>query len=179
MDPRSAFQPNGSAVAADRDERRGAGGLGRAHDAAHVARDPGRRARRRQAARDRRGASVSVATGAARDADDAGGRLDRAHRLQNGLLRDDEHVGAFRDELFGQRADGRVVESASCSNAALSICKTRRRAPRTAGAGRRAAARVRVRFCGIASKLAVAFDAGVRRSSHLESITDVLGSSCE
>ena len=32
---------------------------------------------------------------------------------------------------------------------------------------------------GVASKLAIAFDAGVRRSSHLESITDVLGSSIE
>ena len=32
---------------------------------------------------------------------------------------------------------------------------------------------------GVASKLAIAFDAGVRRSSHLESITDVLGSSWE
>jgi hypothetical protein len=34
-------------------------------------------------------------------------------------------------------------------------------------------------FRRVASKLAVAFDAGVRRSSHLESITDVLGSSSE
>jgi hypothetical protein len=34
-------------------------------------------------------------------------------------------------------------------------------------------------LCRVASEVAIAFDAGVRRSSHLESITDVLGSSRE
>ena len=113
---------------------------------------------------------------ATRDADDARRRPHRAHRLER-FSRHDEHVRAIGGELFRERADGRIGERVLFERRALDRQPRLARLEQEMRAVEQQLAFVSV-FMGVASELAIAFDAGVRCSSHLESITDVLGSSC-
>ena len=156
------------------DERRRAGGFGRAHDAAdvsrilNVVRDDDERVARRQRVGQRRQRTP-------RDADDAGRRSHRAHRLER-LPRDDEDIGAVCQELLRELLRLGIVEGVLVEGRAFDRQSRFVRLEQEVWTVEQQLAFESV--CGgVASKLAIAFDAGVRRSSHLESIADVLGSS--